>query len=72
MVSTLGSFGIVGVGLIGSEFGVTFCETYFVKSDGSYFYFIIDRCVGLLTTTTQAAFLIYSSSIPTLATLSTL
>ena len=35
MVSTLGPFGIVGVGLIGSEFGVAFCETFFVKSDRS-------------------------------------
>ena len=37
MVSTLGSFGIVGVGLIGSEFGVAFCETSFVKSDRSLY-----------------------------------
>jgi len=35
MVSTLGSFGIVGVGLIGSEFGVAFCETFFICKIGS-------------------------------------
>lgn len=41
MVSTLGSFGIVGVGLIGSEFGVTFCETYFVKSDMDHTFIVL-------------------------------
>ena len=38
MVSTLGPFGIVGVGLIGSAFDVAFCETFFVRSfSATYF-----------------------------------
>lgn len=36
MVSTLGPFGIVGVGLIGSAFDVAFCETFFVRSFSAY------------------------------------
>ena len=41
MVSTLGSFGIVGVGLIGSEFGVAFCETFFICKIGSIDHYIL-------------------------------
>jgi hypothetical protein len=36
MMSTLGPFGIVGVGLIGSAFDVAFCETFFVRSFSAY------------------------------------
>ncbi len=39
MVSTLGPFGIVGVGLIGSAFDVAFCETFFVRSFSATYYF---------------------------------
>lgn len=56
MVSTLGPFGIVGVGLIGSAFDVAFCETFFVRSfSATYFnYFpsiiiiMIIACICLL------------------------
>ena len=54
MVSTLGPFGIVGVGLIGSAFDVAFCETFFVRSFSAYYlllskyYYYDDYCLHII------------------------
>lgn len=53
MVSTLGPFGIVGVGLIGSAFDVAFCETFFVRSFSATYFpsiiiIMIIACICLL------------------------
>jgi hypothetical protein len=63
MVSTLGPFGIVGVGLIGSAFDVAFCETFFVRSFSATYFpsiiiIMIIACIYMLACLLAIAYLL--------------